>query len=155
MTEVNRISSLFEKLYNGTPWLHINIVSTLKPINANQAQERVLKNCNSIWEITAHIIAWRQNVLQRVTGVIISTPDHNYIEEIKDTSEIAWKNTLNTLKDSQKQWIEFLSTFDETNFEQLYTPNNMTYYEHIHGIIQHDAYHLGQIVLLTKQFKTQ
>jgi uncharacterized damage-inducible protein DinB len=26
----------------------------------------------------------------------------------------------------------------------------MTYYEHIQGIIQHDAYHLGQIVLLSK-----
>jgi hypothetical protein len=32
----------------------------------------------------------------------------------------------------------------------LYKSNGMTYYEYIHGVIQHDAYHLGQIVLLAK-----
>ena len=91
--------------------------------------------------------------MQRINGVIIDTPDDNYIEEIKDTTEIAWKDTLNTLEDSQKKWLEFLRTFDDADFEQIYPQNNMTYYEHIHGIIQHDAYHLGQIVLLAKQFK--
>ena len=41
-------------------------------------------------------------------------------------------------------------TFDESDFDKIYPSNKMSYYEHIHGIIQHDAYHLGQIVLLTK-----
>ena len=34
--------------------------------------------------------------------------------------------------------------------EKVYPNNGMSYYEHIQGIIQHDAYHLGQIVLLAK-----
>lgn len=152
MTEVHRITSLFEKLYNSKPWLDINMVSTLKSINAKQAQKRVLKNCNTIWEITAHVIAWRQNVLLRVNGEVITTPNHNYIKEVKDTSETAWKNTLNDLDVSQKQWVDFLKTSSDNNLKHIYTPNNMTYYEHIHGIIQHDAYHLGQIVLLKKLF---
>lgn len=150
MTEAHRITSLFEKLYNGKPWLDINMVSTLKSIHAKQAQKRVLKNCNTIWEITAHVIAWRQNVLQRVNGEVITTPNHNYIEEVKDTSEAAWENTLRDLDVSQKQWVDFLKTSSDNSLKLIYTPNNMTYYEHIHGIIQHDAYHLGQIMLLKK-----
>ncbi len=153
MSESQRIASLFKKLYDGTPWLHVNIVSTLKTISANQAHKKVLKNCNSIWEITEHLIAWRLNVLQRVQGNIIKTPDHNYIKEIEDSSDIAWTNTLESLETSQIEWINFLSTQTDKNLECIYSPNDMTFYEHIHGIIQHDAYHLGQIVLLAKQFK--
>jgi uncharacterized damage-inducible protein DinB len=52
----------------------------------------------------------------------------------------------------QKSWIEFLDRVDASQLEIVYTPTTMTYYENIHGIIQHDVYHLGQIVLLSKQF---
>ncbi|WP_235811010.1 DUF1572 domain-containing protein [Aequorivita aquimaris] len=38
----------------------------------------------------------------------------------------------------------------KADFEKEYPTNKHSYYKHIHGIIQHDAYHLGQIVLLAK-----
>ncbi len=46
-------------------------------------------------------------------------------------------------------WLEemLVSTL---SFEKIYPPEGQTYYEHIHGNIQHDAYHLGQIVMLAK-----
>ena len=152
MNETKRISSLFKKLYNGSPWIDINLTSVLQNISAEQASKRVLKNCNTIWEITNHLIDWRLNVLQRVQGKIIETPDNNYIEPVTDTSEKNWTETLLRLSEVQKDWIEFLEKVDPGELEKIYTPNSMTYYEHIHGIIQHDAYHLGQIVLLSKQF---
>lgn len=152
MKEQERLVSLFRKLYDGHPWIDVNLVSTLKAISANQANQRSLPNCNTIWEITNHIIAWRKNVLQRVNGEIIETPSNNYIKSLEDTSEEAWKDTLNKLEQSQDQWIRFLKQIKESDFELVYPNNHMTYYEHIQGILQHDAYHLGQIVLLAKQF---
>jgi uncharacterized damage-inducible protein DinB len=152
MTEQQRLVSLFEKLYNGSPWIGVNLVSVLEPITATQASQRVLPNCNTIWEITNHLIVWRQNVLQRINGKIIKTPSTNYFEPVKDTSDQAWHHTLKLLKETQEQWIRFLKNFQTSQFETLYEVNKMTYYEHIHGILQHDCYHLGQIVLLAKQF---
>jgi uncharacterized damage-inducible protein DinB len=152
MTETKRISSLFNKLYDGSPWIDINITSVLKNISVEQASKRVLKNCNTIWEITNHLIDWRINVLQRVQGKIIKTPGNNYFEPVTDTSEKNWTDTLQRLAKVQKDWVQFLDKVDPTQLEKIYIPNSMTYYEHIHGIIQHDAYHLGQIVLLSKQF---
>ena len=150
-TESLRLISLFEKLYDGSPWVDVNLVSILEPITANQASRRVLPNCNTIWEITNHIILWRQNVLQRINGAIIEATETNYFEPVKDTSKDAWTNTLSTLKATHEKWIQFLRNFESLQFETLYAANNMTYYEHIHGILQHDCYHLGQIVLLAKQ----
>ena len=103
MTETKRISSLFKKLYDGSPWIDINITSVLQNISAEQASKRVLKNCNTIWEITNHIIDWRINVLQRVQGKTIKTPDNNYFEAVTDTSEKNWKDTLQRLSRVSKR----------------------------------------------------
>lgn len=150
MKETERIIKLFENLYQGSPWIDVTVIGIVENITAQQAAKRILPKRNTIWEIVNHLISWRLNVLQRVQGKVISTPGNNYFVPVKDTSSAAWKNTLKRLNDSQRQWIAFLKTFKEKDFEKVYPNNNMSYYEHIHGIIQHDAYHLGQLVLLAK-----
>ncbi|MEJ7627096.1 MAG: DinB family protein [Ferruginibacter sp.] len=150
MTEVEKIISLFEKLYNGEPWIDVNIKSILENITAKQADSKPFPNCNSIWEIVNHLIEWRTNVLQRLQGVVIVTPGNNYFEPIEDKSNQAWKDILKKFEDSQTQWIVFLKQFNPESFDSRYPSNKMTYYEHIQGILQHDSYHLGQIVLLIK-----
>ncbi len=148
--EKDRIIYLFENLYNGKPWGDMIIVPTLNKISANQASTKVLPNCNSIWEIVNHIIRWRENVLERIQGRTMDSPPTNYFEPITDSSEAAWTKTLEELHNTQKEWIKVLHNFEDGKLEIIYTPNNVSYYEHIHGIMHHDAYHLGQIVMLLK-----
>ena len=150
MKETNRIAKLFEDLYNGSPWIDVTIMDTLKNISAEQAAKKVTPGRNSIWQIVNHMIAWRENVLLRIQGNEIVTPNNNYFTEIENISETEWQKVLERLENSQHQWIAFLKTFEESQFEKIYPKNRMSYYEHIHGILQHDAYHLGQIVLLSK-----
>ncbi len=150
MKEIQRIVQLFEKGYDGSPWIDVNLVNTLQSVSAEQALQKMNPNSNSIWEITNHIISWRKNVLQRVQGKQIKTPAHNYFEKVKKGSASDWKNTLKQLSLSQKDWITFLNTIKKAELNKVYEPNEMTYYEHIQGILQHDAYHLGQIVMLTR-----
>jgi uncharacterized damage-inducible protein DinB len=150
MNETERLLSLFEKLYDGSPWIDVNLVSTLEALDAARAGKRPLSNANTIWEIVNHLIHWRMNVLARVQGQVIQTPENNYFEPVADTSDQAWVGTLHRLEDSQKQWTEFLESLEAEALDDLYPANQMTYYEHMQGIIQHDAYHLGQIVLLSK-----
>lgn len=150
MKEAQRIAKLFDDLYDGSPWIDVNIKSTLERLTFEQASKRILPGRNSIWEIANHLINWRLNVLQRVQGKTITSPGDNYFVPVTDTSDAAWNKTLEQLENSQAQWFDFLKTLREDDFTKVYAGNNMTYYEHIHGILQHDAYHLGQIVLLSK-----
>ena len=150
MRETTRIISLFEKLYEGSPWIDVNITDTLRSISAQQAATRALPKSNTIWEIVNHLISWRLNVLKRIQGKVIKTPESNYFETVTDTSDAAWVKTMKKFKDSQKQWINYLKDFKAENFSKVYPNNQMTYFEHIHGMLQHDAYHLGQIKLLAK-----
>lgn len=150
MKESEHIEKLFENLYDGSPWIDVTIIGTLKNISAEKAAIKISPGRNSIWQILNHIIAWRENVLLRVQGNEIVTPNNNYFMDVTNISEAAWEKTLERLGNSQKQWTDFLKNFSESQFDKIYPVNKMSYYEHIHGILQHDAYHLGQIVLLSK-----
>lgn len=154
MEEISRTKKLFEDLYDGDNWIGITLWGVLSDITSEQAAQRINSTGNTIWEITNHLIQWRENVMQRVQGKTLTTPEHNYFEPVTDTSKKAWQQTLKQLKRSQDQWLELLRHFKPENLEKVYAPNQLTYFEHIQGILQHDAYHLGQIVLLTKQIQS-
>jgi uncharacterized damage-inducible protein DinB len=153
MKEAQRISNLFEALYNGEPWIDVNIIGTIKYLTAKQAAKKLPPFKNSIWEIVNHLIDWRLNVLKRIQGQTMKTPDHNYFIEVTDRTEKAWQASLKALEDSQQNWLVFLKNYNSNDFEKIYANNNLSYYEHIHGILQHDAYHLGQMVLLSQLSK--
>lgn len=150
MKETNRISKLFEDLYAGTPWIDLTLKAALEPLTAEQAKKKFSPERNSIWEIVNHIIRWRKMVLLRLQEKEAGMPDNNFFEPVSDTTDIDWRKTLEQLHESQMQWLHFLRTIEEEDLFKINPKSNMTYYYHIHGIIQHDAYHLGQIVLLSK-----
>ncbi|MEO6546783.1 MAG: DinB family protein [Ferruginibacter sp.] len=150
MKETARITELFEDLYDGEAWIGETLSGTIKNVSAKQAAGKITPQWNSIWEILIHLIRWRENVLQRVQGVITESPDHNYFWRVEDESEEAWSNTLVELEKSQQNWISFLHGMHEEDLEKVYERNNLSYYKNIHGIIQHDAYHLGQVIMLAK-----
>ena len=152
MKEVQRINKMFADLYAGDPWIGVNIMDSIKKISAGQANKKIGDH-NSIWEILNHVIEWRSNVLQRIQGKVLISPDNNYFSPIDDDSEFAWQNTVDRLTTSQESWVKLLNKFREEDLENSYPVNGMSYYEHIHGILQHDAYHLGQINLLLKLVK--
>jgi uncharacterized damage-inducible protein DinB len=150
MSESKRISNLYQSIYNGNPWLEVTLAHTIENVSAAQAYRKVNPNLNTIWEIVNHLIQWRRNILKRVQGETVITPDHNYFVPVLDSSEAAWEQSLQNLAKSQELWNAFFEDFDDTDLDKIYVSNGHTFYEHIHGIIQHDVYHLGQIVILKK-----
>ncbi len=150
MEETARIKKLIADLYSGQPWLDVTIKNTLAHITPGQAFNKISPRWNSIWEILNHIIEWRKAVLLRVQGNTPESPADNYFRPVTDHSEAAWQDTLARLEGTQEAWITFMDQFNQADFEKTYPSNGSSYYDHIQGIIQHDAYHLGQIVLLAK-----
>lgn len=118
MSESKRVSNLYQSIYNGNPWLEVTLADTLRDVTAAQAYKKINPNLNTIWEIVNHLIQWRRNILKRVQGEIITTPDHNYFVPILDSSEPAWEQSLQSLAKSQELWNECLSNFNDEDFEK-------------------------------------
>ncbi len=147
MQEKNRLIQLVKDHYNGSPWLDVNIVDHLNDITHIEANKRV-GACNTIWQLTYHMMHWRKQNMKRIKGVNAPAPSHNFIIDIVDTSEKAWEKMKSDFRKTHESFIDFLFKFEESQYDIIYIPNGHTYYEHIQGILIHDAYHLGQIVML-------
>lgn len=152
-TEVERISHLIKNAYNGSAWHGSSVITLLDGISATQAANHPLEKCHSIWEIIRHMIVWRQFAWNKLVGektfdVINSQQDWPYIESFANT---AWQETLTDLEDSQQSLLQALNQIDDSLLEQRVPGRNYSYYILLHGIIQHDLYHLGQIALLKQQ----
>lgn len=63
-----------------------------------------------------------------------------------------WEETVAHLRESQQALLEAVRIFPEERFGELVPSKTQkyTYYTLLHGIIQHDIYHLGQIAILKK-----
>jgi uncharacterized damage-inducible protein DinB len=149
MRERDRLIELISAHYDGSPWLDVNIADHLNGITHLEANQNI-GDCNSIWQLTYHMMHWRKQNMKRIRGHNAPAPYHNFIIEIGDTSAKAWEKLKADFRKTHILFIEFLATFDEADYDKIYAPNGHTYYEHIQGILVHDAYHLGQIVLLRK-----
>jgi uncharacterized damage-inducible protein DinB len=154
MLEKQRLVKLFKDHYNGNPWLDVNISHTLADITSVEAAINY-HGLNSIWQITKHLIEWRKANMKRASGIIQHAPSHNFIYAIVDTSDKAWNKLKSDFDKVHLEFIDWLHNYNTNSFDKIYEPNQHTYYEHIQGVLQHDAYHLGQIVILKRLIRSE
>ncbi|MEO5673784.1 MAG: DinB family protein, partial [Chitinophagales bacterium] len=104
-------------------------------------------------EIVNHMIRWRETVLERIQGTDIPSPGDNYFSFIRDRSEGEWLKTLKRFQETQALWLDAIIKMKRKDFNTQHKFSSYSNYECVHGILQHDAYHLGQIRLLKKMIQ--
>lgn len=147
MTEMDRITRLLEKTFDQQPWYGSSIMEILKTVNPLIVNQRV-GDVHSIAELVEHMVSWRTFAAKRLLG------DAQF--EINDSTNFPisqnWENTIKRLLQSQEELVMAAKQFPEERLNELVPSNQFryTFYTLLHGIVQHDVYHLGQIVLLKK-----
>lgn len=151
-TEAERIRNLLQSTYEGEPWHGSSVKSIINGITPQQANTRVLTECHSIWELVLHITAWRNFAWQKLTGN--SSFDISSLEQdwppVKQTDMDSWQAALQNLEQSQQSLIQVLKNTDDDKLNEVVPGRNYSFYVLLHGIIQHDLYHAGQIAMLKK-----
>jgi uncharacterized damage-inducible protein DinB len=148
-TEIDRIVRLLEKTFDKQPWYGDSMMKTLSGISADIIN-RKHGPTHSIAELVVHMISWRVFVTKRLQG----EDSFQVTDEMNFPKPGSWDAVINDLYASQKALIEVVKIFPESKLNEL-VPNathKYTYYTLIHGGIQHDIYHLGQIALLKKSW---
>jgi uncharacterized damage-inducible protein DinB len=153
---MNTIAQLLSENYNGKPWMGISTLDVLADITPDMAIFRNHAKDKNIFDYVWHIVSWRRFAIERLGG--------NDSYDIELNSDLDWTNNLNP---SQNQWLQLreilsatqvillrrLAQAPPTLLEQTVKGKDYTYFEMLHGIVQHDIYHLGQIVMAKKVAK--
>ncbi|MGG9964479.1 DinB family protein [Ferruginibacter sp. SUN106] len=147
--EINRIVKLFEALQQGDCWIGTNFKETLQGVDATSASDAVSGNSNSIWQLTAHIIYWRTTVVNRLTGSDNPPPFKDFLLPA-ELNDAGWKQTLHDFEAAYHSLRTALHNIKDEQLDKASPRKEQTFYQLIMGCLQHDAYHLGQMMLLKK-----
>jgi uncharacterized damage-inducible protein DinB len=150
-TEVDNIVDQLERAFEGDAWHGQSMSEILTNITAEQANARPLAETHSIWEIVLHTTAWQRAVRERLQGrPIASLPDEQDWPEIEDDSNHAWCEAVRELRAEYELLREEAMQWSQRDLGEITEGQRFTVYQMLHGVIQHDLYHAGQIAILKK-----
>jgi uncharacterized damage-inducible protein DinB len=157
MPEADRLVDQFARAHDGDPWHGSPVTAILAGLTAAQAATRPPGGAHSIWELVLHMTAWRNEVAARATGQPAGEPAPGDYPPVGDPTPDRWQAALAALDASHGNLVKVVRGMsDERLLEPTNDPRNraagtgVSYYELLHGIVQHDAYHAGQVAILKK-----
>jgi uncharacterized damage-inducible protein DinB len=119
--------------HRGPAWHGSSIAENLEGLDAAQAAARPVREAHSIWEIVLHMTGWTEEVERRLGGGAPSVHEA-LAAAIERFPEDRWDTTVGDSLDQP------LGT-------------GVTYAAMVAGLVQHDAYHGGQVGLLRKALR--
>lgn len=148
--EIERIIDLLKRTTDGYAWHGPDIRTVLDDVSLVQAVLRI-NGGHSIAELIHHITMWRIFAIKKLQGEdsFDITLESNF-KRIESVSEEEWKELLDNLRHSQEALIHELSERNDSLLDEQVPGRSYNFYVLLQGIIQHDIYHLGQMVFLKK-----
>jgi len=152
MSEITRIADQLHRAYEGPAWHGPALAETLAGVTWKTAAQRALAHSHTIWEIVLHLTVWMSVVTRRLEGAEIRTlpPDQDW-PAMPEASESAWQSALERLAAAQRNLETVVSRLtDERLDDSILGSVPYSIYTILHGAVQHNLYHAGQIALLKK-----
>ena len=152
-SEATRIADQLRRAFAGDAWHGESLFEILNGVTAAQAAARPIKNAHTIWELVLHIAAWDNAVLRRLGGVAVELSDTQNFPTVTDTSETAWRKALAEVQRVHDELVEAVSVLSDSRLDEIVPGKegaHYTFYYMLHGVVQHELYHAGQIALLKK-----
>jgi uncharacterized damage-inducible protein DinB len=153
MSEIERILDQMDRAWEGDAWHGPSVKRVLENITAESATRHPIASAHSIWEIVHHIASWNRIVRHRLIGDHIEpTPEVDW-PPVWDASEVAWKRALETMDENRKLLQKTMEGLKDDELNVQLPGEGYTNYVMLHGLVQHDLYHAGQIALLKKAIR--
>jgi len=153
MSEASRIADQLRRAFDGDAWHGDSLFEILKGVTAARAAARPIAGAHSIWELVLHIAAWDGAVLRRLGGDAVELSDAENFPPVMDLSEAAWRAALAKVRRIHEELVAAVAALPDSRLDEMVPGKegaHYTFYYMLHGVVQHELYHAGQIALLKK-----
>ena len=157
MTEIERIREQLKRAFEGNAWHGPSVMEVLSDVTAQQAAVRVFRGAHTIWELVAHMTAWVNETIRRLRGGAHGDPAEGDWPAISSTSATSWQSARSALAQAHARLAATLTAMDDADLAKQIAGGQVdaagqpvSLYATTVGVLQHDAYHAGQIALLKK-----
>jgi len=150
MTEVDRIQDQLRRAFKGGAWHGPSVMEALKGVDARRAAARPITRAHSIWEIVLHVAAWENVVRRRLRGEWFKpSPAQNWPVP-RRVDPASWRAAIARLVRGHEALRRAVARLDDAKLMTPFKGRKYGPYFILHGVIQHDLYHAGQIAVLKK-----
>ena len=156
MREAERIVDQLQRMYDGDAWHGPSVRAALEGIDASMAADRPLPGGHTICELVLHMTAWTREVTRRLRTGIAREPEEGDWPPQPDLNEAAWRDLVAAFDAANTDLVAAVATMDDTQLASVIedvrpgASSGLSRYITVHGLVQHHAYHAGQISLLKK-----
>lgn len=147
MREIERILDQLNRSWGGPSWTGVDIQPLLDGITDDQARAHPLPNAHSILELAAHMTTWMNAVASRLGG---DTRELTPEEDWRDVTQLTWPDAIAEMENAQSHLSDVIARLTPDDLDKKVAGRKYTIYVMLHGVIQHNLYHAGQIGLLKK-----
>ena len=151
MSEIERIADQLKRAFEGEAWHGPAVRELLATATCVQAAKRPIPGAHTIWEIVVHMSAWESVVRRRLLGESVTdlAPEQDW-PAVTNVTEPAWRKTLEELEKSHLQTRQAIAQLTDERLDDTVSGKGYSVYVMLHGVVQHDLYHAGQIAILKK-----
>ena len=156
-TDFDALKEDLRKVYAGDPWHGSSITDVLKGIDADIANRRIVPGAHTIWELVLHMTGWTREVTSRLKGAPPKSPPEDWPAPPFGGGAAAWKTAVDDLGAAHKEAEQVVGALKAGDLVSWIGDQRdpalgagVTVGTLIRGLIQHHAYHEGQIALLKR-----
>ena len=150
MTLTVQIAKQFREIYFGGNWTAVNLKETLADVTWQQATTQVY-SFNTIAKLVYHMNYYVSVAMKVLQGEPLEGHDKYSFDLTPILSEEDWKKLLDKFWTDAENLAGLIEQMTENKLGETFSEEKYgNYYRNIHGIIEHNHYHLGQIVLIKK-----
>lgn len=135
------------------------VLGCVRGVTPKQAAWKPFSNRHSIWELTLHIAYWRYAVRRRLEGLPVGgfpRSPANWPAAPDAVDARSWNEDRGLLRSEHHALVDAVRRFDPTRLdERAPGGRKWTYADLLFGIVTHDLYHVGQIQLLKRLYRSQ
>ena len=142
MTEAERIAEDLRRAWDGNPWHGSSVAAILESVTPVQAAARPIPTAHTIWELVLHMAAWAGEVTRRLGGAPPGEPvEGDWPAMPKRPDDEEWIAARLRLAEAHAELTGTVASRESLSDLEAHTVN---------GLLQHDAYHAGQVSLRRK-----
>jgi uncharacterized damage-inducible protein DinB len=156
---VGRLIVDIRRAHDGGAWHGPSLAELLRDISADEAVRHPIAGAHSVAELVAHLTSWAREVERRLRRGVADEPERGDWPDVLDGAE-GWEAMRGALFDAHASLLSRLQAFDPARLDDTIpdgrddsSPTSVTYYDMVSGMVQHDAYHGGQIALLRRALR--
>ena len=146
----SQIAKQFRAVYFGGNWTYVSFKEKLDGLTWQQATAKV-HSFNTIAVLVYHINYYVEAVTKVLQGGTLDAHDKYSFGCPPIESQEDWERLVNKIFTNAENFALLIEQIPDAKFEEIFINEKYgNYYRNIHGIIEHNHYHLGQISLIRK-----